>query len=401
MAVMTWTYALILLAGAVVLARLRSRAARGMALLALGLAFYTAAAGALVLPLVAAALLVHAVGRVLARDGRRVAPLVVTILALLLALVYFREARLVRGIAMTLGLPPRLAWSGPFFLGISYVAFQFIHYLVESRRRTLPAHGPLDVLAFTFFFPTVVSGPIKRFPRFVAELARPARAPWREVAVGGGRVLLGLFKKVVLADSLVWFVSALDTPATSPFLRLWIGAYAFTLKLYLDFSGYSDIAIGSARMMGIAVEENFDWPYLRANLSDFWKSWHMSLTGWLRDYVFIPLGGSRGGLARTTLNSFAVMVAIGLWHGLSANFLVWGIYHAAGLTLLRLYRRVRGTPVAPPAAPPAALGFARRAASTLLTFHFVLVGWVFFYCPLPDALVALSRMFLVAKWFGG
>ena len=173
--------------------------------------------------------------------------------------------------------------------------------------------------------------------------------------------------------------------------QYWLASFAFTFQLYFDFSGYSDLAIGIARLFGYRIMENFNWPYLARNVSDFWKRWHMSLTGWFRDYVFIPLGGSRGTLGLTIRNTLLVMAITGLWHGAGWHFVLWGLYHALGLIAWRLYRRC----LLPVLSQRSNFLESRTAnvLSILLTFNFVNIGWIFFACDTGQSIYVLTRMF--------
>lgn len=273
----------------------------------------------------------------------------------------------------------------PIMLGSSYLAFCLIGLAVDRYRGQVQRVNTLAFWNWATFFPAFTAGPIRRFTPFAAQQAtgsEPAPFWW-----GVTRLLIGVFKRIVLVGSLAPLASLL-TESTTSYLELWLGVYAYSLMIYLEFSAYTDIALGAAGMLGLRIEENFNWPYLATNISTFWKRWHMSLTGWLRDYLFIPLGGSRAGRARTALNTVLVMVIIGLWHGLTTHFLVWGLYHAAGLLIYRAYTNLlRGgdRSVKP--------GRWRRLAAGLLTFHFVTVGWVFFACDLDRAWMVIKIMF--------
>lgn len=273
-------------------------------------------------------------------------------------------------------------------LGVSYFTFKMLHYVIDAYRGKLAPHAAGDFLAYIFFYPILVSGPIERFQPFYAQLINNVK--WDYFYEGLPRILIGLFKKIVLADSLALTAALLHQQDLSAW-QYWLASFSYTLQLYFDFSGYSDMAIGIARLFGIKVMENFNWPYLAKDPSDFWKRWHMSLTGWFRDYVFIPLGGSRGSLSTTIRNTLIVMAITGLWHGAQWHFVFWGMYHALGLIAVRLYRRfllpglLRWVP-----------GLDSKLSyglSVLLTFNFVNIGWIFFACDARQSLYVLSRMF--------
>lgn len=284
-------------------------------------------------------------------------------------------------------------------LGISFFTFEFVHYLADAHAGRLAPPGgeaarsaPLGArlrhfLLFTLFFPTLLAGPIKRFQSF----GPPAPAPAEEdLAAGLSRILQGLAKKVLLADTLATVALRLQQPELVSPLGLWLGTYAYAGQIYFDFSGYSDLAIGTALLFGYRVPENFDWPYVATSLQEFWRRWHISLSSWIRDYLFIPLGGSRRSRLRVALNLLLVMALCGLWHGPAWHFVAWGLWHGAGLGLSRLYRLRFPAPERP--------GALVRAFHWLLTFHFVCIGWVLFAAPsLRAAGTALARMFLVQR----
>ncbi|MBV9276959.1 MAG: MBOAT family protein, partial [Candidatus Eremiobacteraeota bacterium] len=236
----------------------------------------------------------------------------------------------------------------------------------------------IEFFVFALFFPTMVAGPIKRFQNFAPQLRRFAHVHSLQTAAGVYRVLMGLAKKSIIADSM--------TPLTQPLLTpgppygsgdYWIAAFAYSVKIYFDFTGYSDIAIGLAELLGFRIVENFDRPYWARNISNFWQRWHISLSSWIRDYLFIPLGGSRRKLGRVLLNLTIVMAIAGLWHGASWHFVVWGLFQGAGLAIHRAYSLIM------PKAVLARLGASvpLHYVSVAATFLFVMLGWVLFASP--------------------
>lgn len=278
-------------------------------------------------------------------------------------------------------------WSGAFLpLGISFFTFEFIHYAVDRYRGKAAAGSAAEYLAFIMFFPTMVAGPIKRYEDFLPKL-RLAEAGSIDLEIGITRILVGLVKKFAVADLMTAFTVHLNRAdlalASRAVLPLWLLAYG--IKIYFDFAGYSDIAIGSARLFGIQVPENFDWPYLRCNIAEFWRYWHISLSRWLLDYVFIPLGGSRAARLRIYANLMATMLVSGVWHGAGTNFAVWGLWHGMLLTGHRIWRDLR-----PDRAPTAA----RQVFGGLLTFVMVNIGWAFFCMDLPTARFFFLRLFI-------
>ncbi|HEY5517761.1 MAG TPA: MBOAT family O-acyltransferase [Coriobacteriia bacterium] len=284
-------------------------------------------------------------------------------------------------------------------LAISFFTFEFVHYIVDARAGRLPEHSASDFFAFALFFPTMVAGPIKRFQDFKPQIGT-SRASAQDVNDGATRIAIGLAKKICIADTVTPLTASLLTTqamrgATNA--QLIIGLLAFAVRIYMDFSGYSDIAIGSARLFGIHVPENFDWPYIRSSIAQFWRHWHMSLTSWITDYVYIPLGGNRRGLALTALNSVLAMAVSGIWHGAQWHFLVWGIYHGVLLAVYRLWVVLVKTPLVarfawlregPVAGATRALGYAVGAVTT---FAAVTLGWGLFVMPVERFVEMLGR----------
>ena len=272
-------------------------------------------------------------------------------------------------------------------LGISFFTFEFIHYLVDIQRGRAPIRSLLDFLCFGLFWPTMVAGPIKRYEQFIPALHRGSVAPRLEdVAAGFARISIGFAKKWA-ADNLTgwiaWFEPQFDA---APLALRWLFLVALSARILLDFSGYSDIAIGFARLFGIVVPENFNWPYLARSPAEFWQRWHMSLSSWIRDYIYIPLGGNRLGTARRVVNGLAAMALCGLWHGPHWNFAVWGLYHGAGLAAGSLLSRRSGAPVQAPR--PGFADLPRRGLQAISwggTMLFVGLGWLLFFYPVAQA----------------
>jgi alginate O-acetyltransferase complex protein AlgI len=279
-------------------------------------------------------------------------------------------------------------WHNAFLpLGISFFTFEFLHYAVDRYKGRTEEGTVGEYMAFILFFPTMVAGPIKRYQDFLPKL-RDISLDWvLDWQRGITRILAGLVKKFAVADVLTAYTNHLNVVdiarANRGVLPLWILAYG--IKIYADFSAYSDIAIGSARLFGIKVPENFDWPYLQTDISDFWRHWHISLSTWLVDYVFIPLGGSRVKVQRIYANLLVTMLVSGIWHGAGVNFIVWGLLHGIMLAVHRWWRRVRGD------AEPTRVG---RLASGLLTFVCVNLAWAFFCMDVKTALFFLKRLFV-------
>jgi alginate O-acetyltransferase complex protein AlgI len=256
-----------------------------------------------------------------------------------------------------------LHWRIILPIGVSFFVFHSISYLVDVYRRDVPATVRFfDFAAFIALFPHLVAGPILRFKELAHQFEHRTHSP-QQFADGMARFTIGLGKKVILADAVAPIADlAFSTPDPSMGLA-WLGAVAYMLQLYFDFSGYSDMAIGLAKMIGFKFPENFDTPYISRSITEFWRRWHISLSIWLRDYLYIPLGGNRLGEARTYVNLMTVMVLGGLWHGANWTFLAWGAWHGVWLAAERLTGMNRPG------------GGAVALVRTLLV---VLVGWVAF-----------------------
>jgi len=276
-------------------------------------------------------------------------------------------------------------------LAISFFTFEFVHYVVDCRKGMIGEHKLVDFLAFAMFFPTMVAGPIKRFQDFQPRVAQARLTP-DNLSAGVSRIVTGLFRKVVVADTMEYFCRHLENTYQVQImstLGLWVALGAYTIRIYMDFAGYSDIAIGSARLFGIKVPENFLQPYFKPNIAEFWKAWHVSLYRWIVDYVFIPLGGSRGTTRRTILNTLIAMSASGLWHGAAWNFVLWGFYHGLLLSGYRLFRSSKHA-----LQPKSRAGrLAVVGLSTALTFFLVSLGWLPFVMPIDRLAIALPKMF--------
>ncbi len=265
-------------------------------------------------------------------------------------------------------------------VGISFFTFQSMSYTIDIYRERLePITSYPRYLLYVSFFPQLVAGPIVRARDLLPQLAnRPALTD----AMGGRGlflIMLGLFKKVVIADYLA--LNIVDRVFSSPghytSVEVLAGVYAYALQIYCDFSGYSDIAIGSALLLGFTFPDNFNAPYIARNLQAFWRRWHISLSTWLRDYLYIAMGGSRGGAWRTYRNLAVTMLLGGLWHGAGWNFIIWGALHGFALALLRMWQRRRDAQ----AREPLLRGWVGGAVATCITFHYVCFAWVFFRAP--------------------
>lgn len=227
--------------------------------------------------------------------------------------------------------------------GISFYTFKSMSYTIDVYRGQIePCRSWLDYVTFITFFPELIAGPIVRASVFLPQLDEDRRLEPNRAAEGASLFLLGLTKKVLLADNLALTVSdpVFAAPAQFASSAVWAAVLAYTIQIYADFSGYSDMAIGVAKILGYDLPENFHMPYLSENPSDFWRRWHVTLSGWLRDYLYIPLGGNRVSNARTYANLAATMLLGGLWHGASWNFVLWGALHGGALALHRFAKKL-------------------------------------------------------------
>lgn len=272
------------------------------------------------------------------------------------------------------------------WLGFSYVAFRIIHTLRDRQIGRLPAVNLAEYMTYVIFFPAFTAGPIDRIERFIKDLRQPAIALGNdELLIAGQRFMIGLFKKFVVADALA-LIALNDTNALQVRTAgwAWILLYAYAFQIYFDFSGYTDIAIGTSRLLGIKLPENFSAPYLKPNLTQFWNNWHMTLTQWFRAYFFNPvtrwLRGWKNPLPMSMmilLTQIATMVLIGFWHGVTWNFTLWGLWHGLGLFIHNRWNDLTRVRAAAWATTP----FRQNVLSlsgVIITFHFVALGWIFF-----------------------
>ena len=275
-------------------------------------------------------------------------------------------------------------------VGISFHTFQSISYLVDvARGKTRAVHSFFDYALYLAFFPQLLAGPIVRAARFFGELWKWHAPLPDQVALGLYEIVLGLLKKSAIADRFApaadAYFGAIAAHPGAP--AAWSGAFAFGMQIYFDFSGYSNIAIGCARVLGFDFPANFRRPYLAWSITEFWRRWHMTLSAWLRDYLYIPFGGNRHGRVATYRNLILTMLIGGLWHGANWTFVAWGGYHGVALALERAFGIGRDRTAPPPAG-------IHRVAATLGTFGAVMVGWVLFRAQsFPDAFAVLRAMF--------
>jgi alginate O-acetyltransferase complex protein AlgI len=278
-------------------------------------------------------------------------------------------------------------------IGISFYTFKTLSYTIDVYRREIVACRSLWKYAmFVTYFPELVAGPIVRASVFLPQMSRSLRPSWSRAAVGLQVILLGVTKKLLIADRLSLFVDPIfaNPVVYSPF-TVASAVVAYAIQIYCDFSGYSDIAIGVSKIIGFDLPENFNMPYISTSMVEFWRRWHMTLSQWLRDYLYIPLGGNRHGKFKTYRNLMITMLLGGLWHGASWNFVFWGLLHGSALAANHWWTRERKTTA--PITESSALGIVFRWAAT---FSFTCITWVFFRsADFNTSMVILRKLFLI------
>jgi alginate O-acetyltransferase complex protein AlgI len=342
--------------------------------LGFSLFFYYKCSGAFVGVLFATTLADYVIAKVLHRteDPRwRKALVAFSVVAGLGLLGYFKYTNFVlANVAAARGLPYEpLDIFLP--IGISFYTFQSLSFIVDVYRREVgPPETLLDYAFSLAFFPHIVAGPIVRARDLLPQIRALHEPTPDELASGMFRVIQGVVKKSLIADYVGLYCDLIfGSPGTYGAFEVALAIYGYALQIYFDFSGYSDIAIGLARILGFKFPENFESPYRATSITDFWRRWHITLSTWLRDYLYVPLGGNRKGKVRQYLNLLLTMLLGGLWHGASWNFVVWGGLHGAGLAVHKAFTT---------RFPEESAGFLRRAIGWVTTFHFVLALWVFF-----------------------
>jgi alginate O-acetyltransferase complex protein AlgI len=361
---------------------LSPRRLRNLALMLASLAFYAIGGGRFILILFASIVIDYAAGLVAGsgvrtgNEGRKRIAVTMSVVTNLGLLAYFKYANFFveqfNGAATALGFG-RLAWIGIALpIGISFFTFQSMSYTIDvARERVVPIRNPVDFALYVSLFPQLIAGPIVRFHE-IADQIKQRRATVDGFAGGALRFSHGLAKKVLIADSVAPLADAAfgADPTGLSAVAAWVGLLAYTVQIYFDFSGYSDMAIGMGAMFGFTFPENFARPYSALSITDFWRRWHITLSNWLRDYLYIPLGGSRGSAGLTYRNLVIVFLLTGLWHGANWTFVVWGVYHG----LILVIERLTGT-----RAVDEAVG--RQWLRRVITFALVILGWVFFRSP--------------------
>ncbi len=272
-------------------------------------------------------------------------------------------------------------------LAISFFTFEFVHYLTDVYHGSEPVRNPIKFGIFCIFFPSIVSGPIKRYQPFLAQLEEGLKRPETEKALlGFFQLLLGFFKKLVIADNATMVIHLLEKRTDLSFGPTCLLLALLSTRILFDFSGYSDIAIGLGKMIGLDLPVNFNFPYIAKNIQDFWRRWHMSLSSWIRDYIYIALGGNRLGPARQFFNLMMTFFICGLWHGASWHFGIWGLYQGLGMVLHGIWEKTKS-----------GRWFVSLPGSTFLgvaaTNVFVAYGWLIFFYPM-DQVAKYTRCLL-------
>ncbi len=350
---------------------------RKLVLLAASFAFYASWSAPFTLLLLYSILLDYNVGRLLPGASKRNRPLLLalSLLGNLGVLTFFKYGGFIYDSSLAVSLFAQSPALSSFFadlilpLGISFYTFQSMSYAIDVYRGDRePARDFVEFALYVSFFPQLIAGPIMRAGELLPQLQSAPTFRTQHFQTGFARFGIGLTKKVVCADLLALFADPVfAAPSEHSPISVALALYAYAFQIYFDFSGYTDMAIGLARMLGFDLVENFNFPYLASTITDFWRRWHMTLSRWLRDYLYVPLGGSRSTKRQTYRNLMITMLLGGLWHGAGWNFVLWGGLHG----FLLAVERALGWREPPPAT-------SARAVRIFVTFHLVLIGWFFF-----------------------
>lgn len=332
-------------------------------------------------------------------QARRRAFLITSVAANLLVLSFFKYFNFFTANLAGLGDLAGMSIDAPIMhialpVGISFYTFQTMSYTIDCYRGDTPPEQSFTRFAlYVAYFPQLVAGPILRPSQFLPFLDTPWRLESRNVLSGANLVLVGLVKKVLIADNVAPFADQVfNAPDGQPTLAIWLATAMFAVQIYCDFSGYTDIARGISRIFGIEIPINFNFPYFATSIIDFWRRWHISLSTWLRDYLYVPLGGSRVSTGRLYLNLMITMVLGGLWHGAAWNFVLWGAYQGALLCANRLVRGWFTDAAAAARFLTSPVGVAFRWA---ITAYLWMLGWLIFRVTDPDDLIYCIRGFVM------
>ncbi len=367
----------------------RSRRARQLTILASSLVFYMSWRPGYVILLAAPSVIDYWCALRIAQTGARKERqlyLAFSVVSNIALLAYFKYATFLSDALLSpLGLRhPHFDIILP--VGISFFTFKALSYTIDVYRGEIGVcRDWLKYVMFITYFPELVAGPIVRASIFLPQLSRSLKLSVERVQLGLQIILVGVTKKLLIADRLAPYADAVFTdPAKFSPISVVIGVLSYAVQIYCDFSGYSDIAIGTSKIIGLDLPENFNMPYISGSLTEFWRRWHMTLSSWLRDYLYIPLGGNRHGRLRTYVNLFLTMLLGGLWHGASWTFVVWGLIHGAGLAVERMLQ-VHG---------PTSGGGISRVFGQVRTLFFVCLAWIFFRSPdFSTAMIILRKVF--------
>jgi len=388
----TWQYLVLLAISLIAVRRLGAGRASRAFLLVASCAFYAFFDVRLLPVLLGMAAMSFYVGRFVVRASgpreRRTALLFGVVLNLSVLGLFKYYGFFAGTLAALLRMPAPSSLGLVLPIGISFVTFEVLSYLVDIYRGEPEASSLLDFTLMVMFFPHLVAGPILKPRDFIPQLESRIDVSWDNLETALPQFLQGVVKKVLLADSLAMFVDPVFArPGTYSSMTVWLAVIAYSLQIYCDFSGYSDMAIASARCFGLDIPANFNMPYLSQSVSEFWRRWHISLSTWFRNYVYIPLGGSRRGLARASVNTMVVMLLSGLWHGAGWNFIVWGGLHGIAMVVERLFR------AAFPKSEHTGRSPIWATASWVATLVFLAVAWVFFRAgSLASAMAVIGKM---------
>jgi len=276
-------------------------------------------------------------------------------------------------------------------LGMSYIIFRLIHFVVEVYKKKSPKCSFIDFGLYVLFFPTFLAGPVERFKPFYTQTMEMKAPDLSSINQGLFRILLGVAKKFVVADNLSrWILPALQTPESHPRFLVLLLVYGTAIQIYLDFSGYTDMALGVSRLFGYKIMENFNRPFFQRNIAMFWRNWHISVYSWIRDYFFFPFFGYRASTLKIYIGIFMTMVVFMLWHKGNLNFLLLGIYNGLGLVVWQLYQEVKKKY---PSLRKWSLRSYMNPVATFFTFNFVSFGFLFFHLDLPHLYAVLVRIF--------
>ena len=343
--------------------------------------FYYKSSGLFFLLLISTACIDYTLARLIYQQRTpwiRSALLTISLLSNLGLLAYFKYTNFLHEIFSQLSGLPYVPFDIFLPVGVSFFTFQSLSYTIDVYRKKLtPADHILDYAFFVSFFPQLVAGPIVKASDFLPQLSKPTQVTHEMFGRGIYLIIIGLFKKAVISNYIsANFVDRIfDAPTLFTGLETLFGVYGYALQIYCDFSGYSDMAIGLALLLGFHFNENFNAPYKSRNITEFWRRWHISLSTWLRDYVYISFGGNRNGKVRTYLNLFITMLLGGLWHGASYRFVLWGGLHGAMLVIHKLYGELNISSWMAKSSMSKSMG---SLMGGILTFHFVCFGWILF-----------------------